>query len=152
MSGEQLAAVNAFLNAVSCALLLSGWRAVRRGDTATHRRRMMAAFLTSGVFLITYLWRWGTTGTVHFSGTGALLVVYMLVLFTHVPLAISVVPMALIASARGRRGDIEGHKRVTRWLFPIWTYVSITGVIVYLMLFHIPGLPPTVVTRPLVGR
>ena len=151
MSGDDLAAVNAVLNMASFLLLTAGWFAVKGGHTERHRKLMGTAFLTSGLFLITYLWRWSVTGTVHFSGTGGLKALYLLVLFTHVPLAIAVVPMAIVAIRRARSGDIDGHKRMTRKLFPIWSYVSLTGVIVYLMLYKLPGLPPRVVTPPLLG-
>lgn len=140
--GSMLAAVNAILNASAFALLLGGYVATRRGRRDVHRRLMLAAFGTSALFLATYVTRWLVTGTVYFQGTGAAKAAYLLILFSHMPLAISVVPLSLRAVWLALEGRFAEHKRVTRWLYPIWTYVSVTGVVVYLMLYHFPGVPP----------
>ncbi len=139
MTGSSLAAVNATLNGVSFFLLLGGYLAVRARRPELHRKLMVAAFVAAALFFLTYAVRWLVTGTVYFPGHGWLKAVYLTILFTHMPLAILVVPLALRALYLALKGRFAAHRRVTRWLYPLWTYVSVTGVIVYLMLYHLPG-------------
>ena len=138
MPGSGLAAVNASLNATSFVLLVAGFLAVRRGRRELHRSLMIAAFVSSSLFLVTYIVRWVITGTVYFPGHGWIKAVYLTILFTHIPLAISVLPLSVRALYLALTGRFAAHRRVTRWLYPIWTYVSVTGVVVYLMLYHLP--------------
>lgn len=134
---ELLPPVNACLNGLSALLLLAGLWAIRTGRRTLHQRLMWSAFTSSTVFLISYLTRYALTGTTTYSGTGAAKVVYLIILFSHMLLAIAVVPMALRTlwlSAVAARFD--AHKRLARITFPMWMYVSVTGVVVYFMLYH----------------
>jgi putative membrane protein len=127
-------AVNAGLNATAAALLVAGWVAIRRGKRELHRALMLAAFGASALFLVGYLAYHAVHGDTKFGGEGVLRVVYLAVLASHVLLSIGIVPMALTAFYFAWRQQFERHKRVTRWLHPIWLYVSVTGVLVYIML------------------
>lgn len=138
MSWEQVhPAINALLNLTAFVLLLMGRFAIARGDEALHRKRMLAAFTTSAVFLVSYLIRFATTGTHRYPGTGWDKYVYLFILFSHMVLAVVLLPLLLTALRRALRGAFEAHKRVVRYAWPIWVYVSATGVIVYLMLYHL---------------
>jgi putative membrane protein len=139
--GQSLAIVNASLNATSFLLLLSGYICIRMSRPDWHRRFMKAAFVTSALFLVTYVVRWLQTGTLYFQGHGLIKAIYLAILFTHMPLAISVVPLSLRALYLALKGRFAAHKRVTRWLYPIWTYVSVTGVMVYFLLYHVGAAP-----------
>jgi putative membrane protein len=139
--GHTLGAINATLNATSFVLLLSGFLSIRAKRRDLHRKFMIAAFCMSALFLTTYVVRWTVTGTLNFRGEGPVRWAYFLILFTHVPLAISVVPISMMALYMAQKGRFREHKQITRWLYPIWTYVSVTGVVVYFMLYHL-GLPP----------
>ncbi len=132
-----LAPVNASLNLASALFLLAGYRAVRRKDVATHRRRMLSAVTASGLFLVFYVLRFSLTGTHEFAGPEALRPVYMAVLFSHMTLAVVVLPMVLRLLALARRERFDAHRRLARWTFPIWLYVSLTGLAVYVMLYHL---------------
>jgi putative membrane protein len=136
-----LPTVNACLNALSFCLLLAGFISIRRGKRDLHRRLMVAAFVTSCVFLVSYLTRFALTGTTPYPGSGGMKALYLAILFTHMPLAAAVVPLSLRALWLAWKGEYAAHKRTTRWLYPIWSYVSVTGVVVYLMLYHGP-VPP----------
>lgn len=140
-TGHALAIVNASLNATSFVLLMAGFVAVRSGNRARHKQLMIATFCASSIFLATYLYRWAVTGTLHFQGQGVARGLYFLILFTHIPLAISVVPLSMRALYLALNGRFPEHRRVTRWLFPIWVYVSVTGVTVYFMLYHLYPQP-----------
>lgn len=138
MSWEQLhPAINACLNFTSFILLILGRVAIARGDEATHKKRMLAAFTTSGVFLASYLIRFATTGAHKYPGTGWDKYLYLAILFSHMILAVVLVPLLLKALARALRSDFVAHKRIVKYAWPIWFYVSVTGVIVYLMLYHL---------------
>ena len=130
-------AINAVLNLTAFVLLLAGRVAIARGDEATHRKRMLAAFTTSAVFLVSYLIRFATTGTHKYPGTGWDKYLYLFILFSHMVLAVALVPLVLTALRRALRGAFEDHKRIVKLTWPIWVYVSATGVIVYLMLYHL---------------
>lgn len=138
MSWEQLhPALNAALNLTSFVLLVLGRIAIARGDQALHKRHMLAAFTTSGVFLVSYLIRFATTGAHKYPGTGWDKILYLMILFSHMVLAVVLVPLLLGALRKALRGDFIAHKRLVRFAWPIWFYVSVTGVIVYLMLYHL---------------
>lgn len=143
MSWEQLhPAINAVLNASCAVLLVLGRLAIARREDDRHRKLMLAAFATSSIFLVSYLIRFATTGAHKYPGDGIDKIVYLLILFSHMILAVVLVPLVLRALQLGLRRDFRGHVRVVRWGWPIWMYVSVTGVIVYVMLYHLgPRLP-----------
>jgi putative membrane protein len=136
--GEALPTVNAALNATTAALLAAGFWAVRSGSIERHRKLMLAAFGTSTAFLVSYLVRFALTGTHRYPGQGWDRTLYLGILGTHTLLASVVVPLALwtlyLSLIKRRFAD---HKRVARWALPVWLYVSVTGVVVYLMLYHL---------------
>jgi uncharacterized membrane protein YozB (DUF420 family) len=129
--------LNAALNAASAVLLLVAYRAIRRLDIDTHRRWMLAAATTSALFLVSYLAYHARVGSVRFAGTGAARSVYFAILGSHTFLAIVVLPLVLRTLYLGLKRRDDRHRRIARWTFPIWLYVSVTGVIVYLMLYHL---------------
>ena len=129
-------ALNAALNATCAVFLILGRLAVARRDLDRHRRLMLAAFGTSTVFLVSYVIRFATTGSHRYPGDGIDKIIYLVVLFSHMILAVVLVPLILRALAFAIRGDYERHLRVVKFGFPIWLYVSVTGVIVYLMLYQ----------------
>ena len=138
-------AINAALNLTCFVFLVGGRVAIARGDTATHRRRMLGAVTASGVFLVSYLIRFATTGAHKYPGDGWDRTFYLFTLFSHMTLAVVLVPLVVTALRRALRGDFVAHKKVVRFTWPIWMYVSVTGVLVYLMLYHLaPVLHPTV--------
>jgi putative membrane protein len=130
-------AINAGLNATCAVLLIAGRRAIARRDREAHRRWMLWAFAASTVFLISYLIRFATTGAHKYPGEGFDKIVYLIVLFSHMVLATVLVPLVLRALQLALRGDFPRHLRMVRWTWPIWIYVSITGVVVYVMLYHL---------------
>jgi uncharacterized membrane protein YozB (DUF420 family) len=141
MSVEQLPALNATLNG-SCALfLLLGYRFIRAGRTAAHRACMLIAVLASVLFMSSYLVYHAQVGSVPYQGQGWIRIVYFTVLLSHTVLATAVVPLVLITLVRALRGRFERHAAIARFTLPIWIYVSITGVIVYLMLYRPGGTP-----------
>ena len=127
--------LNATLNAVATVLLTIGWVLIRQKRVAAHRRFMISAFVTSGLFLLSYVVYHAQAGSRPFPGTGALRTVYFAILIPHVILAAAVLPLALVTLRRGLRRDDARHRRIARWTLPIWLFVSVTGVIVYLMLY-----------------
>ncbi len=137
-----LPAVNAGLNTLALLLLVGGWVLIRRGHRDAHRRTMLVAFATSIVFLTCYLVyhaaRHHYTGAaqMRFAGTGAIRIVYFTILVSHVFLAAVVPVLAIVTIRRGLRQQWELHRRIAKVTFPIWVYVSLTGVIIYLMLYH----------------
>jgi uncharacterized membrane protein YozB (DUF420 family) len=131
---------NAALNATCAVLLLAGYGAVRKGRIALHKTCMLAALAVSAVFLASYLYyhiaiRGGQP--TYFTGPPAIRVIYLTILLSHTVLAAVVAPLALYTAWRGLTGKIDQHVRVARWTLPIWLYVSITGVVVYWMLYHL---------------
>jgi len=126
------------LNGLSAVLLVTGRALIARRKIAAHRAVMLTAFATSSLFLVCYLYyHWpGHGGIIYFRGTGWIRWLYFTILTTHTILAIVIVPMVLITLTRGLREQFERHRAIARWTFPIWLYVSVTGVIVYLMLFQ----------------
>ncbi len=140
----QLAAIsllpmlNAALNTTSALLLLFGRAAIKRGDRKRHAQLMLAAFCTSALFLVSYLAYHFVHGDTRYLGAPALRAVYLAVLASHVLLSVAVVPLVLAALWFAARGTFARHTKVTRVLYPIWLYVSVTGVLVYLMLYQLP--------------
>ncbi len=134
---DLLAPLNALLNATAGTLLFLGWRAIKRGDRAVHRRFMIGAVLVSTVFLVSYLTRVALTGTHRFPGNGWLRSAYLVILVSHTILAVAAAPMALRTLGLGLNGRFEAHRRLARLTFPIWLYVSVTGVVVYLLLYQV---------------
>jgi putative membrane protein len=132
-----LPALNATLNAISAVLLTIGWTYIKRGRIQQHRRCMIAAFITSSLFLISYVIYHAQIGSKPFPGTGPIRAVYFSILIPHVVLATVVLPLSLITLSRGLRRDDDRHRRVARWTLPIWWFVSVTGVVVYLMLYRL---------------
>ena len=136
LSVHDLTAVNASLNALSGVLLLCGYTLMRQRKIALHRRFMIAAFASSVVFLICYVVYHAQVGSVPFPRHGFVRPLYFTILLTHVVLAASVPPLAIITLTRGLQGRYPQHRRIARWTFPIWLYVSITGVLVYVLLYQ----------------
>jgi putative membrane protein len=138
---ETLPAVNAALNATSAVLLTLGFRAIRAGDRRRHRALMLGAVGTSVLFLASYLTRVALTGTHRFPGEGALRLAYLAVLGSHTVLAALTVPLVLRTLFLALGARFQAHRRIARVTLPIWLYVSVTGVLVYLMLYHLaPGV------------
>ena len=139
---DVLPTVNAALNLVAASLLFAGWRAIRRGDRELHRRLMLAAVGSSALFLVSYLARVALTGTHRFPGDGALRAVYLVVLLTHTVLAAAAAPLVLRTVFLSLKDRLAEHRRLARWTLPIWMYVSVTGVVVYVMLYHLAPVAP----------
>lgn len=145
MTVEQIhPAINAVLNLTSFAFLIAGRMAIARNDVPLHRKRMLSAFTASSVFLVSYLIRFATTGAHKYPGSGWDKIAYLIILFSHMALAVVLVPLLLTALRRALTSQVEAHKRIVRYTWPIWVYVSATGVLVYLMLYHLaPVLHPS---------
>lgn len=137
MTVSDLPALNATLNATAAVLLTTGYILIRRGRVAQHRAVMIAAFCTSVLFLISYLTYHAQIGSKHFEGHGPIRIVYFTILLTHTVLATVIVPMVLMTLSRGLKGKYDRHRAIARWTLPLWMYVSVTGVIVYLMLYRL---------------
>ena len=133
---HSLPTVNATLNATAAVLLLTGYSLIRRKRIQAHKRVMLTAFGVSIAFLICYLVYHFQVGSVPYQKTGPLRTVYYSILITHTVLAATVPVLAIITLRRALRGDFKRHRQIARWTFPIWLYVSVTGVIVYLMLYR----------------
>ena len=137
MTVYDLPAVNATLNAISAVLLMIGYVMIRQRRIEQHRKYMIAAFAVSVLFLISYLVYHANVGSKKFTAEGPVRTVYFFILITHIVLAALVPPMAIVTLVRGLREKYDAHARLARWTWPIWMYVSITGVIVYLMLYQL---------------
>jgi uncharacterized membrane protein YozB (DUF420 family) len=133
---DALPTLNACLNATSAVLLVLGRLAIARGDRAAHKRFMISTMGVSVAFLVSYLVFHALRGSTPFTGTGTVRTVYFTILVTHSILAAAVVPMAIITLRRGLAAAYPLHRAIARWTFPVWLYVSVTGVVVYLMLYH----------------
>ena len=128
--------INASLNALSGILLLLGWLAIKRKDQKLHRYFMISALVSSTLFLICYLYYHAVIhGMTRYEGKGLLRIIYFTILLTHTPLAVVIVPASLTALWHALHQNFDKHVRVTRWLYPVWMYVSVTGVVIYLMLY-----------------
>lgn len=137
--GDALAAVNASLNATSAVALVTGLILIRRRNAHAHRRAMLTALTASAIFLVFYVTRVVLTGTHDFAGQGTARTVYFAVLFSHMVLAVAVVPLVLRLLWLVRKRRFGDHARLARWVFPVWAYVSVTGLLVYLLLYQVYG-------------
>ena len=136
MTVHDLPAVNASLNALSGILLACGYTLIRQRRIELHRRFMIAAFAASSLFLVCYVIYHAQVGSVPFPRQGFVRLLYFVILITHVVLAATVPPLAIITLTRGLKGRYPQHRRIARWTFPIWMYVSVTGVLVYVLLYQ----------------
>lgn len=136
MTVHDLPAVNATLNGISGVLLLVGYVLIRARRIELHRKVMIAAFSTSSLFLICYVVYHAQVGSVRFTRHGVVRPIYFTILITHVTLAAAVLPMAILTLTRGLKGRYPRHRAIARWTFPIWLYVSVTGVLVYVLLYQ----------------
>jgi uncharacterized membrane protein YozB (DUF420 family) len=133
---DYLPSVNAVLNGTAAVLLVWGYTLIRRKRIQAHRRVMIAAFAVSVLFLIGYVVFHVHAGNVRFQRTGAIRTGYLALLFTHTVLAAAVPPLAIVTLARALRQRFDRHRKIARWTLPIWLYVSVTGVVVYFMLYR----------------
>jgi uncharacterized membrane protein YozB (DUF420 family) len=131
------AELNASLNGTSAILLCTGYALIRRGHVIAHRRSMISAFCVSTAFLISYVIYHLRVGHVLFSGHGWIRPVYFALLISHVTLAVVIVPLAVITLSRALARRFDRHRRIARWTLPLWLYVSVTGVVVYVMLYQL---------------
>jgi len=136
LSIDALPAVNASLNAISGVLLLVAYGFIRARKIEQHRKVMIAAFTASSLFLVCYIVYHAQVGSVRFTRQGFVRPVYFTILITHVTLAAAVLPLAIITLSRGLKARYAQHRRIARWTFPIWLYVSVTGVLVYILLYQ----------------
>src|SRR5262249_34361083 len=136
---DRLAALNAFLNGTSAILLFLGWRAIRAKRVRRHRRLMVSAFVVSSLFLISYLTRFYLSGAHRYPGAGGIKTLYLSILLTHTALAVTVPVLAIRSIYLAQKNRILAHKKIARITLPIWMYVSVTGVVIYLMLYHALG-------------
>jgi uncharacterized membrane protein YozB (DUF420 family) len=130
-------ALNAALNGASAVLLVTGRYLISRRRIPAHRACMIAAFVCSSVFLASYLYYHAHVGSVHFQGQGGARLFYFTILGTHTILAAAIVPLVIITLSRALRGRYDRHRAIARWTFPLWLYVSVTGVIIYFMLYRL---------------
>jgi uncharacterized membrane protein YozB (DUF420 family) len=136
LSLGDLPTLNALLNATSATLLAVGWALVRRRRIEAHRRVMWSAFVCSAAFLVSYLVYHFAVGSVRFRGSGAARTIYFAILASHTLLAAAVPPLAIVTLARALARRFDRHRALARWTLPIWLYVSVTGVVVYWMLYQ----------------
>ena len=132
-----LPALNASLNALAATFLIAGYVSIRRGRRELHRKCMLAALTTSAFFLVSYVVYHANAGSRPFPGQGVIRVVYFAILMPHVLLAAAILPLALVTTARGLRAQYDRHVRIARWTLPLWLFVSVTGVIIYVMLYQL---------------
>jgi len=137
--GDALASVNALLNLMSACLLITGFVFVKRGRIQEHKRAMLGAVSASALFLVFYVTRFYLSGTHEFAGQGVARTIYLSILFSHMVLAVVVVPLVLRLLFLAHHERFEAHKKLARWTFPVWLYVSLTGLTVYLMLYEVYG-------------
>ncbi|HEX9760628.1 MAG TPA: DUF420 domain-containing protein, partial [Candidatus Acidoferrales bacterium] len=138
-----LPTVNAILNATAFLFLLAGYFQIRRGNRDAHKLCMLAACTASALFLACYLYYHFQVGSVKFEGQGWIRPVYFTILLTHTVLAAAILPLVLVTLARALRGRFDLHRRIARWTLPIWMYVSVTGVLIYLLLYVIYPAGPS---------
>jgi len=138
MTVSDLPAINASLNGLSAVFLAAGFYFIRRKNVIAHRRCMISAFASSTVFLACYLtYHFSVRAVTRFSGQGWIRPVYFTLLISHILLAVVILPLAIVTLTRGLRAQFDLHRKIARWTWPIWMYVSVTGVMVYLMLYHL---------------
>ncbi len=136
MTLHDLPTLNALLNACSAAFLVLGYGFIRRRKVRAHQACMIGAFLTSAVFLVSYLIYHSQVGATKFAGTGWVRLIYFAILISHTVLAAAIVPMALVTLYHALKQQFVRHRTIARWTLPLWLYVSVTGVLIYLMLYH----------------
>ena len=136
MQLTDLPALNASLNALATVFLVAGYICIRSGRQDLHKKCMLGALTVSALFLASYVVYHANVGSRPFPGQGAIRAVYFAILIPHVLLAATVLPLALVTTARGLRAQYSRHVTIARWTLPVWLYVSVTGVLVYLMLYH----------------
>ena len=134
---SNLPSVNAALNSLSAVFLITGYYFIKSKRISAHRACMLSAFVSSTLFLVSYLVYHYQVGSVPFKGQGWIRTVYFTILITHTVLAVTVVPLALITLVRALKERFAAHRRIARWTFPVWLYVSVTGVVVYVMLYKL---------------
>ena len=140
MELSQLPAVNASLNGLSAFFLILGWKSIKQGNKTAHRNFMLCALGSSFLFLGTYVtYHLLVHGITRFQREGIMKAIYLFILLTHTPLAMVIVPASLAALFFAIKGNLKRHKEITRWLLPVWLYVSITGVLIYVMLYTLKG-------------
>jgi len=132
-----LPALNAVLNATSASFLVLGYSFIRQKRILPHKICMVAAVTTSTAFLVSYLYYHAQVGSVRFQGEGWVRPVYFAILLSHTVLAATIVPLVIVTLTRALRGQYDRHRRIARWTLPLWLYVSVTGVVIYLMLYHL---------------
>lgn len=137
MTVRDLPTLNAALNATSAALLLLGYVLIRRGKREAHRRAMLGAVSCSALFLVSYLVYHAQVGSVRFQGQGWIRTLYFTILLTHTVLAAAIVPLVLLTLTRALQQRFDRHRRLARITFPLWAYVSVTGVVIYWMLYRL---------------
>ena len=137
MEISDLPAVNATLNATSACFLMAGYVLIRRGHITLHKCSMLAALTSSALFLTCYVIYHLNVGSRPFQGQGVARFVYFSILISHVLLAVTILPLALMTASRGLKAQYDRHIRIARWTLPLWLYVSVTGVIIYLMLYQL---------------
>ena len=136
MDISDLPTLNAALNAVSALFLVTGYVLIRRGAWTLHKKCMLAALGSSAAFLISYVVYHANVGSRPFPGQGVIRTIYLTILVTHVILAATILPLALVTTFRGLRSDFGRHMKIARWTLPVWLYVSVTGVVIYVMLYQ----------------
>ena len=134
---SDLPALNATLNGISAVFLTAGYLFIRSGRPALHKKCMLSALVASTAFLTSYVIYHVHTGSRPFPGQGAIRIAYFSILITHVVLAVTILPLALTTTARGLRAQYPRHVKIARWTLPIWLYVSVTGVVIYLLLYRL---------------
>jgi uncharacterized membrane protein YozB (DUF420 family) len=137
MQIADLPALNATLNATSAVFLATGYVLIRRGHRTLHKRCMLAALIASTAFLTSYVIYHAHAGSRPFTGQGAVRGVYFAILISHVLLAATILPLAIVTTARALRSQFDRPRRIARWTLPVWMYVSVTGVVIYLMLYRL---------------
>jgi uncharacterized membrane protein YozB (DUF420 family) len=136
MDLSDLPTLNAALNGTAAVFLTTGYVMIRRGRVDAHKRCMLAALATSALFLVSYVVYHANVGSRPFPGAGGARIVYFGILITHVILAAVILPMALVTATRGLKAQYDRHVRIARWTLPLWIYVSVTGVVIYVMLYQ----------------
>ena len=137
MSVAELPALNATLNGVAALFLVAGYVFIRRRQIAAHRAFMLSALAASALFLVSYVIYHANAGSKPFPGTGPVRTVYFVILITHIVLAAAIVPMVLMTVSRALRGRFDRHASIARRTLPVWLYVSVTGVVIYVMLYRL---------------
>lgn len=142
-------AINATLNGASAVLIVTGRGLIKRGRVAAHRACMIAAVVASSLFLVCYIYYHAHAGVIRFQGQGLVRPLYYSILISHMILAAVIVPLVIITLARAWRGTFDRHRAIARWTFPVWLYVSVTGVVIYVMVYRLYAGASLVTSLPL---